>query len=197
MFTGGRRRWARWSRGARSLDGLRACDGFEIQHRCARRQVRRVISGVEQGGGIFLDQFLDGRDEAVGLVVDEFFDGARCGCGTCVPRWARLFGHEGDEDLQVVEQASGALVVEVVGGDAGEDLRGDGEGGGAVLDDGELEGLVGVEVAELADGRFGAAGGVVEVAELLVAQGGRPALVSGGVDVAALGAGLGYGGSVG
>jgi hypothetical protein len=52
---------------------------------------------------------------------------------------------------------------------------------------------MGVEVAELSGGRFGTAGAVVEVAELLVAKGGRSALVAGGVDVAALSAGLGDG----
>ena len=106
---------------------------------------------------------------------------------------ADFAGQEGGYDLEVVEQAAGAGGVEVVGGDAGEDLRGDGEGGGAVLDDGELEGLVGVEVAEFSGGRFGAAGGVVVVAELLAAQGGRAALEAGEVDVAASDAALGYG----
>jgi hypothetical protein len=55
----------------------------------------------------------------------------------------------------------------------------DGEGGGAVFDDGELEGLVGVEVAELAGIGFGAAGGVVEVAELFAAEGWGAALAAG------------------
>ena len=117
-----------------------------------------------------------GGEEAVGFVVDDFFDrwlrlGRGCGCG-----WGSggmgLAGHEADENLQVVEQAAGADDVEVVGGDAAEELRGDGEGGGAVFDEREFEGLVGVEVAELACSGPGAAGGVVEVAERLVAEGG-------------------------
>jgi hypothetical protein len=56
---------------------------------------------------------------------------------------------------------------------------------------------VGVEVAEFSGGRFGAAGGVVEVAEFLVAEGGRAALVSGGVDVAAAEALLSDGDKIG
>jgi hypothetical protein len=95
--------------------------------------------------------------------------------------------------LQAEEEQAASFEVEVVGGDAGEDLRGDGEGGGAVLDDGELEGLVGVEVAEFSGVGLGAAGGVVVVAELLAAQGGRAALEAGEVDVAASDAALGYG----
>ena len=130
-------------------------------------------------------EFGEGGEEAVEFVVDELFDGRLgFGCG----RWrggAGFAGHEADENLQVVEQTAGADDVEVVGGDAAEELRGDGEGGGAVFDEREFEGLVGVEVAEFACGGFGAAGGVVEVAEVLVAEGGRATLVSGGVNVAA------------
>jgi hypothetical protein len=130
----------------------------------------------------------------VGFVVYDFFDGEWFGCGRgCGLGGAWLFGHEGDKDLQVVEEPAGSGDVEVVGGDAGEDLRGYRESGDAVLDYGKLEGLVGVHVAHFACGRLGAAGGVVEVAELLAAEGGRAALIAGGVDVAALGAGLGDG----
>lgn len=104
---------------------------------------------------------------------------------------------DGGDDLQVVEEAATALVVEVVGGDAAEELSGDGERGGIVLDDGQFEGLVGIEEAELSGGRFGTAGGVVEVAELLGAERGRAALVPVGVDVAALIALLGDGDGLG
>src|SRR5580704_2704026 len=96
-----------------------------------------------------------------------------------------LTRHEADENLQVVEHAAGPGDIEVVGGDAAEELSGDGEGGDAVFDEGQFEGLVGVEVTELAPDRLRTAGGVVEVAERLVAEGGRAALVAGGVDVAA------------
>jgi hypothetical protein len=69
-----------------------------------------------------------------------------------------------------VQEAAGTLVVELVGGDAGEDL---GEGkldSGAVVDWRQLEdGLGGMDSAMT---RCGAAGGVVEVAEGLSAQGG-------------------------
>jgi hypothetical protein len=110
-----------------------------------------------------------------------------CGCGD------RLAGEEFGDDLHAVKEFAGAEGVQVVGGDALEEVGGDGQGGGAVFDDGEFEGLVLVDVAELAGGRFGAAGGVVVVAEMLVAEGRRAALVSGGVDVAAAVALLGDG----
>src|ERR1700679_3310879 len=103
---------------------------------------------------------------------------------------AHFAGQEGGYDLEVVEQAAGAGGVEVVGGDAGEDLRGDGEGGGAVLDDGQLEGLVGVEVAEFAGGRFGAEGGGGGGERLFARRGGRAAREGG---VAASDAAWGYG----
>jgi hypothetical protein len=129
----------------------------------------------------------------VGVVVDEFCYRLGFWRGTGFGGEARGLVDNAGDDLQVVQEFAGALVVEVVGGDAAEDLGGDGECGGKVFDDGEFEGLVGVEVAEFAGRGFGAAGGVVVVAELLVAEGGRAALVSFGVDVAALVAFLGDG----
>jgi len=85
-------------------------------------------------------------------------------------------------DAQSVDEQGGAAGVEGVGGDAGEDVGQGAEDGGTVLDEGEGEdGVVGVD-AEV----FGRpAGGVVEVAEVLAAQGGAAATVAGGLDVAA------------
>jgi hypothetical protein len=57
-----------------------------------------------------------------------------------------------------------------------------------------VEWLGRVEVAEFSGAWFGTAGGVVVVAEDLVAESGRAALVAGGVDVTAAGSGLGDGG---
>jgi hypothetical protein len=73
-------------------------------------------------------------------------------------------------DEEAVQEAAGALVVKLVGGDAGEDL---GEGkldAGAVVDGGQLED--GVLWVDSAVAGCGAAGGVVVVAEGLSAQGG-------------------------
>jgi hypothetical protein len=108
---------------------------------------------------------------------------------------ASVFAGEGSGgDLEAEEEEAGAFGVEVIGGDAGEDL-GDGElDGGAVFQYGEGEGFeVGVRVAGDADLGDEAAAGVVVEAEVLAAQGGRAAAVAGGVDVAALHAGFDVG----
>jgi hypothetical protein len=101
------------------------------------------------------------------------------------------FGEVEAGDLEAVEEQSGAAWVEVVGGDALEDFS-DGElDGGAVLGVGEVEGAeAGFALGWVFDG---SAGGVVEVAELLVAEAGAAAAVSVGEDVAALEAGFGVG----
>jgi hypothetical protein len=92
------------------------------------------------------------------------FAGGRGGAG--------FAGKERSGDLEAVEEPGGSGGVEVVGGDAAEDLGSYEQGGGAVFDHWEDEGLGRVEVAEFAGCGSGAAGGVMEVAELLVAQGG-------------------------
>ena len=73
-------------------------------------------------------------------------------------------------------------MVYLVAGDEGENLGDSKLHAGAVVDGGEFEdGVVGVDTLVLGGG---AARGVVVVAELLAAQGGRTAAVSGGMDVA-------------
>lgn len=109
------------------------------------------------------------------FVVDELFDGRRWFGGFGGDDgWVRLRHgrQECSEYLQGVDEAAGALGVKIVGGDAAQDLRGDGESGGSILDDGEMEGFGCVEVAKLAGVGLAGSGGVVEVAELLLAQGG-------------------------
>ena len=99
--------------------------------------------------------------------------------------FAGFSGEGGDGDLEAVEEEAGAFWVEVVGGDAAEDL-GQGElDGGAVFEDGHGEGVpVGVGIAGGVAGD-GAAGGVVVEAEVLVAEGDHAAAAAGGADVAA------------
>jgi hypothetical protein len=137
----------------------------------------------------------------VGFVEDGVFDevGRGGGSGDGRPQgWggAWFAGQQGDDDAQAGDEAGGAVDVEVIGGDAAEQLGGDQQGGGAVFDDGEIERLPGVDVAELAGGRGWAAGGVVVVAEGLVAESGRAAAVSVGEEVAAEVAAV-RGGSIG
>ena len=153
----------------------------------------QLWSGAARGSG----EFDDGRDGAVGLVLDDLLD-ERFGRGGGGGRVGRNLGWEqGDDELERIKHLPGALFVEVVGRDAAEQVGGDSEGGGAVLDDGKLEGLLGVEVAELSGRGLGAAGGVVVVTEVLVAQGGGAALVAGGVDVAAAVSGVRDGDAIG
>ncbi len=94
-----------------------------------------------------------------------------------------LAGEVGAGDLEAVEEQAGAFGVDLVVGDAEEDVA-DGElDGGAVFGQGEVEG-----VAVFAGARVGrgAAGGVVVVAEVLVAERWAAAAAAFGEDVAAL-----------
>jgi hypothetical protein len=158
-----------------------------------------ILKGV---GGVGWREFGDGGDEAVGFVEDEVLEqglggGGLFGSGCICGGEAGFAGQEGGDDAKVGDEAAGAGVIEVVGGDAAENERGGEQGGGAVLDDGEGEGLGGVEVAELAGSGCGAAAGVVVEAEVLPAEGRRAAAVSVGEDVAAEVAAPGVGWGVG
>ena len=140
-----------------------------------------------------------GCEDAVGGVEDDVFDGLRdlvgvvgvVGVAGVVGRAGRVFGQVGACDLEAVEEESGAARVELVGGDAAEDLADGGLDGGAVFGVGELEG--GAAAATLAGVEDGAAGGVVVVAELFCAEAGGLAAVAAGEDVAAAVAELGGG----
>jgi hypothetical protein len=115
-----------------------------------------------------------GGDVFDGLVG--FFAGVACGLG--------LAGEVGAGDLQAVEEEAGAARVDLVAGDAAEDLA-DGElDGGAVFGHGEVE-EDGAGLA-LAGVLHGSAGGVVVVAEVFSAQAWAAAAVAVGEDVAAL-----------
>ncbi len=93
-------------------------------------------------------------------------------------------GEVGAGDLEAVEEEAGAAGVDLVAGDAAEDFA-DGElDGGAVFGHGEVEeGGAGRALAWVLDR---AAGGVVVVAEVFLAQAWAAAAVAVGEDVAAL-----------
>lgn len=139
--------------------------------------------------------FGEGGDEAVDLVVDHFMHEGEWWSGEEVGFWGGFAGEQLDDELQIVKEFAGAGSVDVVGGNELEYAGGGGKGGGPVFDEREIEGLRLVSAGT--GGGFGAAGGVVVIAEVFVAEGGRSALVSGGVDVAAAVAGLGDGGEFG
>ena len=156
---------------------------------CAEVAGDGVLGDGFLGDGFFGDGFaageevVDGEGACAGVArgaAAVVLGGAAAGGACCGARIAREVA-AGDEEA--VQEAAGALVVELVAGDAVEDL-GEGElDAGAVVDGGQLEdGLGGVDSAMA---RGGAAGGVVVVTELLAAQGGGAAAAARGVDVTA------------
>jgi hypothetical protein len=94
------------------------------------------------------------------------------------------FGEVEAGDLEAVEEEAGAAGVDVVGGDALEDLADGVLDGGVVLGERQVEG--GAAAATLAWVFDGLAGGVVVVAELFLAEAWAGAAASVGEDVAAL-----------
>ena len=94
------------------------------------------------------------------------------------------FGEIEAGDLEAVEEEAGAAGVDVIGGDALEDLADGVLDGGAVFGERDLEGGAAGSTG-VAVGR-GFAGGVVVVAEVFAAEARAAAAVAVGEDVAAL-----------
>ena len=141
-----------------------------------------VVEGLFVGGGV---EFGFGGEGAVGLVFDYIFNrlsGLRGG-----------FGEVGAGDLEGVEEEAGAFGVEFVGGYAADDFAqvelDGGAGVGLEGDEGRAVGLAGLGFGF----RDAAAGFVVVVAEVFLAERWAGAAVAGGLDVTALVAGFGHG----
>jgi hypothetical protein len=145
----------------------------------------------EAGGGAFVllgDGYAADRGEgAEGWVFDDVLDDVV---------WDVVgpgLGEVEAGDLEAVEEQAGAAWVDLVGGDALEDVAEGELDGGAVFGVGEDE-VGGLGLTALAGrklgGRRGTAGSVVEVAEGLVAQARAAATAAVDVDVAALEAGF-------
>jgi hypothetical protein len=94
------------------------------------------------------------------------------------------FGEVEAGDLEAVEEEAGAAGVDFVGGDALQDFSDGGLDGGTVFGERQIEGGAAASALFWVGDR--AAGGVVVVAELFVAQAGAAAAVAVGEDVAAL-----------
>ena len=145
----------------------------------------------EAGGGAFVllgDGYATDRsDRAEGWVFDDVLDGV---VGDVV---GPGLGEVEAGDLEAVEEQAGAAWVDLVGGDALEDVAEGELDGGAVFGVWEDE-VGGLGLTALAGrklrGRRGTAGGVVEVAEGLIAQARAAATAAVDVDVAALEAGF-------
>jgi hypothetical protein len=135
------------------------------------------IGGVEFG--------LRGED-AEGRVGCDLLYGLGFGAfGVAVAEGCRLgFGEVEAGDLEAVEEEAGAARVDVVGGDALQDLPDGVLNGGSVFRERQVEG--GAAAAALAWVRDGFAGGVVVVAEVFSAEAWAGAAVAVGEDVAAL-----------
>jgi hypothetical protein len=96
---------------------------------------------------------------------------------------AGLSGEVDGGDAQGAEEQAGALVIELVEGDAVGDFEDGALDGGAVFEAGQIEGGVGED--EVALRPAAGTGGVVVIAEVFAAERWAAAAVSGGVDVAA------------
>jgi len=90
-------------------------------------------------------------------------------------------------DLEAVEEQAGAVDVELVGGEAGDDLVEGGLEGLVVGGGGEMEASAGAAGVGVGDGL---AVGVVVVAEGFATEGGRAAAVGVGEDMVAVGVGV-------
>jgi hypothetical protein len=129
----------------------------------------------------------DGGDGTVDGVVDDLFDP----CGALGFGFFLGAGEVAAGDLQAVEEQTGALGVEVVGGQAAQDA-GDGElDGGAVFElsyfEGGLSGAAGfLRSSPLGEVFHRAAILVVKIAEIFLFECGRAAAMACGEDVAAL-----------
>lgn len=135
------------------------------------------------GSGIVGDELVAGREGTEAFVVDDLID--RLG-GLCGDRFQASLGEVGGGDLEAVEEQAGASWIDLVAGDAADDVD-DGElEAGTVVAVGEMEVEGGLAAAARSWVRGGLARGVVVVTELFVAERGRAAAAAVGVDVSAL-----------
>ncbi len=158
---------------------------------CFGLEVVQWIIGIGFGG---LQVGEQGVDDAEGLLFDDDF-GAR-GEGTEVGVRGDLFdllgvafgfagpGKVEAGDLETVEQEASAFEINLVGGDALQDLSDGALDCAAIFRRGEVE--AGLAAATLAGAFYGFASGVVVVAEFFVAEAGATAAVSFCEDVSAL-----------
>jgi hypothetical protein len=180
----------------RSLDGGDG-DGFESCGFFFLVPLNHLLDQLPDGAFVFFGfaDFGAGGEDAEGGVDGDLFDGLVCGFGFvggsgwvsgsgCGLGLGLGFGEVEAGDLEAVEEEAGSAGVDVVGGDALEDLADGGLDGGAVFGERQVEG--GAAAAALARVGDGFSGGVVVVAELFLAEAGTGAAVSVGEDVAAL-----------
>jgi hypothetical protein len=152
---------------------------FSASHLCQEKR-----EGAPWFGG-WVVEVVDGRERAEVGVSGDLFDDLRF-FALLIALGAMGFGLREVQagDLKAVEKEAGSAGIDLVGGDALEDLA-DGElDGGLVLGEGQVE--LGTAVLAVARIGYGAAGGVVVVAEVFAAEAWAAAAVAVGEDVAAL-----------
>ncbi len=182
---GGRRRNVRLRRILLPVGSAAGADGGFFLFVAAAPEFGEELFGEAgvAGSEIVCDEFVAGREGAEAFVDDDLF---YCLRGFCGQGGRACLGKVGGGDLEAVEKQAGAAWVDLVAGDAAEDVD-DGElETGAVVAVGEVEVEGGLAAAARASVRGGLARGVVVVAELFAAERGRAAAASVGVDVAAL-----------
>ena len=155
------------------LPGAGVC--FESFHEDLGEASAAVWIGVE---------FCGWGEGAVGGVEGDLFYGLWGGLRWGLGFGGGVFGEVGAGDLEGVEEQAGAAGVDVVGGEALDDLADGVLDGGAVFGQGQVEG--GAAAAALFWISYRFSGGVVVVAEVLAAEAGAGAAVAVGEDVAAL-----------
>jgi hypothetical protein len=171
--------------------GLERRTGLDVLRRLGGQTFEQ--QGDDGFGLLRCGDFGAGREDAEGRIDDDLFyclvlgwgfdTGAVAGVGGGLAAGVGL-GQVEAGDLQAVEEETGAAGVDVVGGDALEDLADGGLNGGAVFGQGQVEG--GAAAAALAGILDGSAGGVVVVTKFFAAEAWAGAAVAVGEDVAAL-----------
>jgi hypothetical protein len=162
--------------------GFPRLSGFAPPFRCFWGVVAEVFEeGLDDALVFGFAEFGAGGERAVDGVGDDLFDQIGFGFAAGLAGGRGFAGEVEAGDLEAVEEQAGTFGVDLVAGDALEDLADGGLDGAAVFGEGQVEvGVAGVWVFH------GAAGGVVVVAELFVAKAGAAAAAAVGEDVAAL-----------
>jgi hypothetical protein len=157
--------------------------GWGVAHEPFDRELDGAFGAL--AGGVELGLWGEDAESGVGCdLLHGLWFGALVVGVVVAGGYALRFGEVEARDLEAVEEKTGAARVDVVGGDALQDLADGVVDGGAVFGQRQIEG--GAAAAALARAGDGWARGVVVVAEVFSAQAWAGAAVAVGEDVATL-----------